>query len=37
LTGTGVPPPTPAGTYFPSVTASSGADSHSVTLTATVQ
>ena len=37
LTGTGVPPPTPAGTYFPSVTASSGADSHSVTLTVTVQ
>jgi hypothetical protein len=37
LTGTGVQPPTPAGTYFPNVTASSGADSHSVTLTVTVQ
>ena len=37
LTGTGVQPPTPAGTYFPNVTASSGADSHSVTLTVNVQ
>jgi hypothetical protein len=37
LTGTGVPPPTPAGTYFPYVTASSGADFHSVTLTVTLQ
>ncbi len=37
LTGTGVPPPTPAGTYFPVVTASSGADSHSVTVTVNVQ